>query len=146
MPRPVVVRRDLVAGQRQAGRVEADADPRPDADASSTTGSPGHAPLDRDQILARADAGQVVVCATQTPPSALGGRARHQVGQQPRAGSGARRVVELLDLRPRTARPRSTPAASSATPSELLDQPRQLPPRHLEVRLRGREPGRIAQG
>ena len=78
--------------------------------------------------------------ATQTPPSALAG-AHATRSEQPRVGSGAGASSSS-----------SIPAANSAPaidaggvghPVQLLDQPRQLAPRHLEIRLRGGD-GRIA--
>ena len=106
----------------------------------STTGSPGT----RHSIAIRscsADADRSFVWATQTPPSALAG-AHATRSEQPRAGSGAG-VVELLDS---GGEQRSAADAGRVGHTvQLLDQPRQLAPRHLEVRLRGGD-GRIADG
>ena len=107
----------------------------------STTGSPGT----RHSIAIRscsAEADRSFVWATQTPPSALAG-AHATRSEQPRAGSGAGASSSS-----------SIPAANSRSALDagrvghtvqLLDQPRQLAPRHLEVRLRGGD-GRIADG
>ena len=71
-----------------------------------------------------------------------GGCARHQVGTAAgRLGSGC--VVKLLDSGGE--QPSALDAGRVGHTVQLLDQPRQLAPRHLEVRLRSGD-GRIADG
>ncbi len=130
---PLVVRRQLVAGERQPGRVPSHADPDAVADREDRRVA-GNAPLDRDEFVAVAR-GEVVVVADQHV--AVGGRGRcgHHVAapavDRRAAARRPRLVPDLLD-RAREQRQRVDVGAFRGS-VQLLDQPRH--------RLGGERPG-----
>ena len=121
---PLVVRRQLVARERQAGRVPSHADPDAVADREDRRIA-RNAPLDRDEFVPVAR-GEIVVVADQHV--AVGGRRRrgHQVAaaavDRRAAARRPRLVPDLLD-RAREQRQRVDVGAFRRS-VQLLDQPR----------------------
>ena len=119
-PDPLVVRRQLVAGQREPGVVPADADPRPDAEREHHRLARARATRPRRPRPPRPST-RSLVWATQRWPSARGRRPDDQVRAAAVDGLAARSPARAGRSRSPRSRPRTAPAdprpAPSAAPS-----------------------------
>lgn len=118
---PLVVGAQLVAGQRQAGAVPPDADPRSDADAEDDDIA-RNVPLNGDDVALRRR-GQIVVVGHEQVAGTRGSRCYQQVGAAPLGPARLRRPLlpQFLDRRGEE-QPRID-ACSLGRAVELLDQP-----------------------
>ena len=119
---PLVVRRELVAGERQPGRVPPDAQPRHPAELEDRR-IVADAPLDADDAVLHRRA-QVVVVPDEQVPVGRRRRSRNDVAAPPSGRPRRAARTRAPRSRPRTGRAGSTPAAS-AMPSSSVDEPRQ---------------------